>query len=161
MDQKLCGRLVEILQAGGGEPVGTETYVRIFELGSETRYGLCADETWTAHRPGTSVLVHLGDGTEPHFCEVVECKRAEFEELLAAGARKVGLDPDALTLSFPSVAIVRALLQRESVHYTRLGLLWLLPSELRELRPHILEVAQNRTLPTSVRDLARHLVVPE
>jgi hypothetical protein len=153
--------LAEILQAGGGEQVGTEHYLPILQLDSETSYGLCVDGTWAAHRPGTATLVHLGDGTEPHFCELVECKRSEFEELLAAGAGKAGLDPEALTISFPSVAIVRALLQRQSLHFTRLSLLWLLPSELRELRRDILAVAENRNLPTPVRDLARHLVVPE
>ena len=161
MDQKLCDRLAEIIQAGGGETVGSEIYVSIFRLDSDTSYGLCADETWVAHRPDTTALVHLGDGTEPHFCEVVECKRAQFEQLLETGAMRVGLDSELLTLSFPSVEIVRALLHTQSTHYTRLALLWLLPSELRSLRQDIVEAADNRNLPGPVRDLARHLVVPE
>ena len=125
MDQQLQDRLAELLAAGQGERVGSETYLPILGLESDTRYGLCSDGSWVAHRPNAATLVRLAEGTEPHFCEAVECKRATFEELLAAGAKTLGLDPEALTFSFPSVAVVRALLHRQSVHFTRLALLWL------------------------------------
>jgi hypothetical protein len=161
MNDKVSERIVEILLAGGGEKVKDETYVPLVVLESGTKYGLNDKGEWMVQFAGKGDLERFGPGTEPKFCEAVEQKRDEFEQILADKAKALGLDPDAIVLSFPSVEIVRDLLHRGSILFTRLALLFLIPSELRELRPDIRAVSANRGMPRPIRDLADHLTVPE
>ncbi len=94
------------------------------------------------------------------FHEAIEWKRDRFDDALAETARALGLPEDALFLAFPATGVVRAVLAKRSSYMTRLALLWLLPSELRELREDILTVCRDAFMPTPVKDLAHRLVVP-
>ena len=161
MNEKVSARVIEILLAGGGEKVKDLSYVPLVVLESGTKYGLNEKGEWVAHRTGTTDLMTFGPGTEPQFCEAVEQKRGDFDQMLSDRAQALGFDPDATVLSFPSVEFVRDLLHRQSILFTRLALLFLLPSELRELRADIREVSANQGMPRPIRDLANHLTVPE
>jgi hypothetical protein len=152
--------VARVLAAGGGECCDDERYLPLAQLESGAVIGLDAAGRWVTFRPDLG-LVRWGDGNEPRFTEAVETKRETFESQLAASAVAAGLDGDAVVLAFPSVELVRALLQKRSVLVCRLALLWVLPSELRELRSDIAEVASDKYLPRAIRELASRLVVPE
>ncbi|HEX4462110.1 MAG TPA: hypothetical protein VGM56_09205 [Byssovorax sp.] len=94
------------------------------------------------------------------FGEVVEQGRDAFEERLAAGARAAELPADEIVAAFPAVELVRALLAKEFAYLTRLSLLWILPSELRELRADIVRISESDRTPGPIKDLAKRLIVP-
>jgi len=102
----------------------------------------------------------FGDGTTLAFGEVLEQKREAFEDALAAGAREAGLPADDVVLAFPAVALVRSVLAKEFAYMTRLALLWIRPSELRELRQDIVRISESSRTPGPIRDLAKRLIVP-
>lgn len=140
--------------------MGSERFVPLAPLESGATIGLDVHGGWVIHRTDLG-LAHWAEGDEPRFTEAVELRRHQFEERLAAGAAAAGLPAEDVVLTFPSVPLVRALLHKRSAHVCRLALLWLLPSELRELRADIAAVAADTQLPRAVRDLAARLVVPE
>jgi len=68
------------------------------------------------------------------------------------------LPTDDIVLAFPSISLIRAVLAHRSAYMWRLALLWLLPSEVRELREEIQRVGQERDAPRSVKDIAERLL---
>lgn len=160
MVDQLREKMAEIVETGVGEQLGDARWVPLTQLDSGARVGLDGQAGWVTERPTTSELHRFSPDAAPHFAEIVEWSRDDFEERIGASARALGLDPEAVVFSFPAVALVRALLDRPSVHFVRLALLWLVPSEFREARAEIVAVATNRGMPKVVRDLAQRLTVP-
>ncbi len=160
MAASLSEAVREALDAGRGEVLGGRAVLPLVTLESGGRVAIDAELGWSLLMPDGSVRPATA-GEEHVLYEAVEQKRAEFEGAIEDAARAVGLDPDAVVLAFPSTGVVRAVLARRVPFLVSLALRWLLPSELRELRPDILRVAQGSDLPRPVRELAEHLVVPE
>lgn len=160
MDEQLGARLAELIEAGAGESVGGTPFLPLLELESETRFGLTLQEGWTAHPPDKP-LVAFAEGREQEFLEAIETKRGDFEARLGEAAEEAGLPAKSVLLSFPFTALARFALTRKSPYIVRLALLWLVPSELRDLRAEIASVASDRDFPKPVRGLAEHLTVPD
>jgi hypothetical protein len=99
-------------------------------------------------------------GRESLFVEVLEVPRAEFDERLERGGSERGFDGEEVLYSFPVLELVEAMLRSPSPHFRRISLMWLLPTELRALREAIEAVAQDRSMPASLRELAQRMVVP-
>ena len=95
------------------------------------------------------------------FVQLIETPRSEVDDGIEKGAAELGLPVESVLFSLPVVELVRAMLEKDRPHYSRLCLMWLLPSELRALRPEILALVDNELLPRQLRDLAGRLVVPE
>jgi hypothetical protein len=57
--------------------------------------------------------------------------------------------------------VIRAVLAKGFPYLTRLALLWIRNTELRELRAEILVVSRSGEMPVPIRDLAERLLVPE
>jgi hypothetical protein len=152
-------RFDELAEAGDTESFGERRFISLYTLESGARCGIVEDLGWAlAHGPE---LVRFAPGTEKRFVEVLEQARADFEAGLEHGAVNKGFAAQDLVWSFPAIELVRALLATGSPHFTRVALLWLLPTELRELRAEIERAADDARLPDAVRDLARRLVVPK
>ncbi len=160
MDESLREQVAALLEEGKAESVGEESFLPIATLESGMRLGLDAEGRWVAHPAGGERLQVFESGAEKVFHEAVEMPRADFEALLERGVTELGL-PETVAWSFPAVELVSAMLEMRSPHMVRLALQWPLPSELRELRPLIVEAAESGIMPNAVRDLARRLVVPE
>ena len=159
------------LQAEGVERAGDHPFVTIVMLDSGARLAL------TIPGPVDDEGVHIGDAQwamvtgqelslfEPErvikFTELIENPRADIEERIERGAAEAGLPAESVLFSLPVVEIVRAMLAKDRPHFSRLSLLWLLPSELRALRADIAALVDNELLPRNLRDLAQRLVVPE
>jgi hypothetical protein len=157
--ERLREAIGKVIEAGGGEPLLGSRFLPLITLDSETRVGLDAEARW---------VVAPGDGREPFRCEaggedalyeVVESKRNEFEARLAAGANALGLPGDEVVLAFPAVEVVRAVLSKGMAYTTRLALLWVIPSELRDLRDDIARVSKAKETPASLKELAGRLLI--
>jgi hypothetical protein len=158
--ERLREALGPVFEGGAGEPLLGSKFLALITLDSDTRVGLDPEARW---------VVAPGDGREPFRCEpgdehalyeVLETKRNEFEKRLAEGARGHGLSEDDVVLAFPAVEVVRAVLLKHMAYTSRLALLWLIPSELRELRGDIERVIKAKETPVSIRELASRLLVP-
>lgn len=147
------------------ERIGTRSFVAVLTLDSAARLGLSiadgdeAEARWAVVEG--EVLTEFAHDKAIKFLEALENPRSEFDERLERGAAELGLPAEAVLFSFPVVPLVRALLEKDRPHFSRLSLMWLLPSELRELRVEISELVANDLLPRQLRDLAERLVVPE
>lgn len=163
MDETRKERLREavgkVFEAGAGEDLLGSRFLPLITLDSETRVGLDPELRW---------VVAPADGRQPFRCEpggedalyeVVESKRNEFEERLAEGARGYGLPGEEVVLAFPAVEVVRAVLLKHMAYTTRLALLWLIPSERRELYDDIAKVSKAKETPASLKELAARLLV--
>jgi len=164
MEAMLKDRIAEIIAAGQGEAIGEAAFVPLLALDSGRRCGLDAELRWvitTAPGAEPERLETCQAGGERVLLELLERKRSDREGQLAAVAEERDLPVGPLLLSVPAQELVRAALATGSTYYARLGLEWLLPSELRGLREEIQQAAGNRQLPVALRELAAHLVVPE
>jgi hypothetical protein len=157
MGQPLTERLAALLEAGEAEPYAEHHFVSVLTLDSGMRYGLIEDGSW-ALVEGDELTV-FAPGTEMLFVEVLEVPRDEFDDRVLEAGRGIGCDPEELLFSFPVVELVSATLASASPHFRRISLMWLLPTELRGLRQAILAVAQDRSMPGSLRELAQRMVV--
>lgn len=153
------------VDAGEAEQIDGHAFVGLCTLESGARFGLCArlrEElgplTWARIHEGALTL--LMPGNEKHFVELIENGRDALDDAIAAGAQAQRLDPDEAILSLPAPLLVRAILLTRSPHYCRLGLRFLRPTELRELRDAVAALATDGAMPQHVRDLAQRLVVP-
>jgi hypothetical protein len=159
MDESLGAAVRAILEQGKGEAAGTARFLPLVTLDSNARVGIDERGQWVLVLEDGEVRTYT-PGDEHLFHEVLEWKRARFDEALEEGARSQGLPPDAVSLGFPATGIVRAVLSRNLHYLMRLGLLWLHPTELREMRDDIARVSEERGTPTPIKDLARRLLVP-
>lgn len=160
MERSLSAAVQEALDAGRGEVVAGRRALPLLVMESGAHFALTAELGWLLVKPDGEVRA-ADPGDEHVLHEAIEQKRAAFELALEEAARAQGLEPDALVLAFPATRVVRAVLTRRMPYLVRLALLWLLPSELRELRADIVGVSRGHDLPLPVRELAAHLVVPE
>jgi len=161
MDDTLRAAVRGLIEAGKGESIKCLSVLCLMTLESQTRLAVDADLRWLALPPDDRAPFVYGPGTEHVLCEVVEWKRDDFEAKLEEGARAHGLAPDEVVFAFPAVGMVRAVLAKGWPYLTRLALLWVRPTELRDLRPDILAVSKAPNIPTPLKDLADRLVVPE
>ena len=169
MDAAQPSALQKALGSVDCESIADRRFVALLTLDSGMRYGLHFDvdeqgvvthaPAWAVEREGA--LTCFDVDTAKHFVEVLEHDRRQFEERLEARAREVGLPEMDVVFSFPAFDLVRAMMSSESHHYMRLGMSWLLPSELRELRAALITIRDNGELPDRLRSLAHRLVVPE
>jgi hypothetical protein len=183
---RLATRLQEILDAGGGEPLGPgpslpPRFLPLVTLDSGARCGLDRDAAWIflpgdgrpavrcppatagapAPRPTTGAPAPEPPAAAHHFHEVLEWKRSRFDDSVEAAARAAALPVDEAVFSFPAVDVVRAVLAKQHAYMTRLALEWLRTTELRELRAEIVAVGRALDMPVAVKDLAERLTVPE
>lgn len=166
MSQTLRERVASLVEEGKTERVGEHDFLALMTLESGMRYGLLAADAKETGQPrwgvvADSTLRAFGPGQENVLLEVLEHKRVDFEQRIEEAAEAHALPSLELVLSFPAIPLVRAMIRSESAHFCRMGLLWLLPSELRELRADIVACSENDDFPRSVRELAAHLVVAE
>jgi hypothetical protein len=157
----LVTKLGELLDGGGGAPVpGTpEHFVPLVTLDSDARVGLDAAGAWLLVPGDGGAVVRFAPGRAHLFHEVLEWKRRRFDDALEDTARALGLPAEEALFSFPSVAVIRAILERETPYLTRLALEWIAPTELRPLRAEILAASKSPNMPVPVRELAQRLVV--
>jgi len=150
------------IDAGGVEQIGDHPFVELVTLESEARYGLSVGSSGEARwaQVNGDRLISFAPETARFFVEVLEHERSAFDDLIMGGAEGAGLPGTETLLSFPAVELVSAIVETRSAHFVRLGLLWLLPSELRLLREEIVAICQDSGLPQTLRDLAGRLVVP-
>lgn len=161
MESPLATRVRELLEAGGGEPLADGRFVPLATLESGARVGINAHAAWV-HVPDPDGPARVFKAEQAHsFYEVLETKRHDFDDAIEAAAAAAGLPAEEVLFSFPAIPIIRAVLARGFPYLTRLALLWIRNTELRELRAEILEVSRSLEMPTPIRDLAAHLVVPE
>ncbi len=161
MNEQLRERIGELIESGKGQSVADTVFIPLLTLDSGSVIGLDKEAHWVATSPDGTSVHPFGPGEEKWFYEAAENPRSDFEEQLGQGAKQAGLEADPVVFSFPSVDLVREVLGINSQYFARLGLLWLLPSELRPLRKEIVAVAENDKYPRQVRELAQRLVVPE
>jgi hypothetical protein len=165
MGETLKERLVEVLEGGGGEAAAAaapgERFLPLVTLESEMRIGLDREAHWVAAPPDGRAPFRVEPGGEHALYEVLESKRGDFEAKLEAAAREHGLPADEVVLAFPAVDVVRGVIAKGLPYMTRLALLWILPSELRELRADVVKIAGANEMPAPIRDLASRLIVPE
>lgn len=161
MSEELSARVREALEAGKGKTKGGMHYLPLATLESETVIGVDAELRWLAVPPDERPPFVYGPGTEHVLSEVIEWKREALETALESGAAALGLPLDDVLFSFPTVGIVRGILNKQSAYLTRLALQWLRTTELRELRADLVRVAEDKYLPRPVKDLASRLIVPE
>lgn len=161
MSEELSTRVRDALEAGKGKTKDGVHYVPLVTLESETVIGLDAELRWLAVPPDERPPFVYGPGNEHVLSEVIEWKRADLEAAIESGAAALGLPEDDVLFSFPTVGIVRGILNKQSGYLIRLALQWLRTTELRELRADIARVAEDKYLPRPVKDLASRLIVPE
>jgi hypothetical protein len=166
MTERLVTQVREILEGGRGEQSGDRQFVPLLSLDSGARYGIDAQGQWMALLPASAETRNeaatVYTQADPHaFYEALEQPRSVFETRLEEGARAVGLPPAEVVLSFPAVQLVRAVLARQSAYLIRRALLWIHPTELRELRPDLVRLVESPHLSTHVKDLAERLIVTE
>jgi hypothetical protein len=158
----LATKVQELLDGGGGEPIpGTpERFVPLVTLDSDARCGIDAAGAWVLVPGDGAAAVRFAPESAHLFHEVLEWKRRRFDDALEDAARALGLPAEEALFSFPSIAVIRAVLAREVPYLTRLALEWAGPTELRPLRAEIVAISRSTTMPVPVRDLAERLVVP-
>jgi hypothetical protein len=157
----LAEPLAEAFEKGRGEVAGTELFLPIVTLESGARCGLDREGHWLLVPGDGRAPVRFDEVSAPAFQEAIEKPRARFDEAVETAARALGLPAEEVLWSFPAVELVRAVLAKEHAYLTRLALEWIGPTELRPLRPAIVAVTKVATLPVSVRDLAKRLIVNE
>lgn len=160
MSDTLKKALSALFEAGGGEMAAERRVLVLFTLDSEMRVAIDAEARFHAlaeDRPPT----RFEPGTELVFCEVLETSRNRFEDRLCDAARVHSLPESDLLAAFPVLELVRSVLEKNMAHTTRLALLWVLPSELRELRADIIKASRHKDLPPAVKQLCERLIVPE
>ncbi len=149
---------------GAGEPLtgvaGAARFLPLITLESGQRIGLTESAAWVAVPEAGPPRVYAAE--EAHvFYEVLESKRADFEDRIEEAARAAGLPAEEVVLSFPATGVVRAVLGKGLPYMTRLALLWLRTTELREARAEIVAVSRSPQMPVPIKELAEHLIVPE
>lgn len=142
------------------EHVGADVFIPIFSLESGTRFGLDEHGGWAMVEAGAQQLIQFQTGKEMYFLELLEHARDAVEVQIGEGAAKQGLPSDGVTWSLPAIELVRVVCQLRKPHFCRLALLWLLPSELRELRDELAALSEDHKLPQALRDLASRLAGP-
>lgn len=160
--------LLALFEGGAGEPLpgplpglaSEARFLPLVTLESGQRIGLTAAAAWIAV-PAEGPPRAYADDDAHVFYEVLESKRADFDDRLEEAARAAGLPPDDVVLAFPAAGIVRAVLGKGLPYMTRLALLWLRTTELRELRADIVAVSRSPQSPVAIRELAERLIVPE
>lgn len=161
MNEALAASVQAMIDEGRCETVAGMRLVPLLALESETRIAIAEGMRWVAVPPDERPPFVYGPGTEQVLLEAIETPRRDFEQRLEEAARKVGLPAEEACDAFPYVGVVRAVLATTSPYLVRLALLWLRPTELRELREDLGRVARSPALPTVVKDLAAHLVVAD
>lgn len=161
MDANLGARVRELLEAGGGEPLGGGRFLPLVTLESGARVGLDEAGAWVLVPEGGGAARVYSPERGQEFFEVLESQRDAFDASVEQAARAAGLPPEDVAFSFPVEGVVRAVLARGLPTLTRLALSWLRLTELRALRAEIAAVARDTTMPMPVRDLAQRLTVPE
>jgi hypothetical protein len=159
----LDARVQELLDGGAGEPVagGPERFLPLVTLESGARCGLDREGRWLLVPEGGHPATRCTPSTAYLFHEVLEWKRARFDEAMEAAARVHDLPAYPVVDAFPAVEVVRAVLAKEHPYLTRLALEWIRPTELRPLRAEIRAVTKAANMPVPVKDLAERLIVPE
>ena len=160
MESALGTRVREILEQGGGEPLGDARFLPLVTLESGARQGIDGALRWVQIPADGSAPVLISDGNVHLLHEAIEQRRDHFDEAIEQQARALGLPVDDLLFSYPVTALVRSILARRSSYLTRLALAWLRTTELRPLRDEILAVTRDSTMTGPVKDLATRLVVP-
>lgn len=161
-ESDLAERVRTLLEQGAGEAAGPHRMLPLVTLDSGARVGIDGDLRWILIPPGDGRVFVVVTPESAHLLhEALEWKRERFDDAIEAVARDLGLPADDVVFSFPVFDVVRAILAKEHPYLTRLALLWLRPTELRELRPEIKAVITAPHMPVPVRDLAERLVVPE
>lgn len=153
--------LSAIFEAGGGEDAADSRVLALAALESETRIAIDAEKRFYALPPEGRAPFRCEPGNEYMFYEVLESKRSAFEDQLCEAARKHSLPENELLSAFPSIEIIRGVLEKNMAHTTRLALLWALPSELRELRADIIKASKAKNMPAAIKQLCERMVVPE
>jgi hypothetical protein len=161
MPTAVVATVAALLSAGAGEALGEARFLPLVTLDSGARCGLDAAGRWVLVPDDGRPAVAFDPADAHLFHEVLEWKRARFDDALEAGARAAGIPHDDVVLGFPAVPIVRAVLAKEHAYLTRLALEWIAPTELRELRDAIRAAGRGPNMPLAVRQLAERLTVPE
>ncbi len=152
--------LAPLVEKGKGEPLGATRFFALITLDSGARIGLDQTGRFVLVREEDPQLVAFSIEDAYFFHEVVESRRRSFDEAVEESAKGLGLPAIEVSLAFPAVEIVRAVLLKNMHYTTRLALGWLHPSELRDVRDEIKRIATDRYTPTSLRDFAERLIVP-
>jgi len=158
MESTLRAQIAEVLARGEGE--GEPRFLPLLTLDSGARYGLDTELRWILAAAEGGAAVAITNDNVHLLHEAVEWKRDRFDETLAKRARVHALPEDEVVDAFPVTSLVRAMFEKRISYLTRLALLWLRPSELRELRVEILAISTDSYMPSPVRGLAERLVVP-
>lgn len=161
MSDTLKKALSLLFENGGGEPTPLGRVLALLTLESETRIAIDADKRFYALPADGRPVMRCEAGSEYMFYEVLESRRNHFEDQLCEAARKHSLPELELLSAFPSVEIIRGVLEKNMAHTTRLALLWALPSELRDLRADIIKASKAKHMPAAILELCERLVVPE
>ncbi len=148
-----------IVAEGRAQQLAGVAFLPLIELPSTMAYGLTEGPRW-ARRHGEQMIV-FSEQAAVSFVEALEQPRRDFEATLEKNAAAHGLPGPETAWSFPAQQLISAMLRSETAHFVQLGLRWILPTELRPLRPLIHAVAERSDLSQSLRDLAVHLRVPE
>lgn len=160
MDVSFAAKVSELLDAGHGEPIEGGRFLPLATLESGARVGLDAIAAWIlVPEGGGPARVYAADQAHA-FYEVLESKRQDFDDAVEGAARAAGLPAEEVLFSFPAIPVVRAVLGKGLPYLTRLALLWVRNTEIRELRAEIVEVSRSLDMPHAVRELAAHLIVP-
>jgi hypothetical protein len=154
----LAEAVTRAFEAGKAEAFGATKQLILLQLESGARLGLDAEARFTLTAEGGEPKV-LDATTARDFHELVEQSRDAFDTALEARAKELGLTPNDLVCAFPAPLIVRAILDRDFPYLSRLALLWVIPSERRELADVIARAARSERLPPSIREIAERLLV--
>jgi hypothetical protein len=159
MQTAVEAQIHKLVEAGAGETLFSTRFFSLVELDSGARVGLDAQGQFAIALPDALVVFAPDDGHMFH--EVLEWKRNKFDDALEEGAKAHGLPPIEVSLAFPAVGIVRAVLVKNMHYTTRLAMQWLRPSELRDVQVELRRIATDRATPTALRDFANRLLLPE
>jgi hypothetical protein len=160
MDGTLGAKARALVEEGKGDVVAGGRFLPLVTLESGARIGLDAEGRFAITDADGGPTRPYADEDGHIFHEALEWKRSRFDDALEEGARALGLPVDDVFAAFPVAGIVRAVLSKGMHYTTRLALLWLRPSELREMRDDLVRISQDRMLPTTIRELAGRLCVP-
>lgn len=149
-----------LVEKGKGEPFGQVRFFPLITLDSGARVGLDQDGAFVFVRAEDPNIIPYSPEQAYVFHEVVESKRNHFDDALEESANALGLPGIDVSIAFPTLPIVRAVLAKNMHYTTRLALTFLRPTELRDMRDEIKRIAEDRYLPTGLRDFAERLLVP-
>ncbi|MDI1479048.1 hypothetical protein [Polyangium sp. y55x31] len=159
MDETFRLHVRAIAAEGKGEPFGGRIFLPLVTLDSGARVGVDGDGTFVLASAEGDVISPYSTEDAHVFHEVLEWKRDAFDDKLEEAGRALGLPELSASLAFPASGVVRAVLAKNMHYTTRLALSWLRPSELRQVQDDIRRVAEDKQLPTTLRDFARRLLV--